>query len=109
MFKLKIDHLKVIFNYLVKLFHLSWFHLSLFEGCLLTLTVPHTYCTHTHTHTLCLCLFVPSVDDASCEFVLGWETRAACAVQQHEVVMVNGTIKVPDTGANFSLGALYHR
>uniref|UniRef100_A0A8C7QBA3 Insulin-like growth factor 2 receptor n=1 Tax=Oncorhynchus mykiss TaxID=8022 RepID=A0A8C7QBA3_ONCMY len=49
------------------------------------------------------------VDDASCEFVLGWETRAACAVQQHEVVMVNGTIKVPDTGANFSLGALYHR
>uniref|UniRef100_A0A673X9U3 Insulin-like growth factor 2 receptor n=1 Tax=Salmo trutta TaxID=8032 RepID=A0A673X9U3_SALTR len=50
-----------------------------------------------------------SVDDASCEFVLGWETRAACAVQQHEVVMVNGTIKVPDTGANFSLGALYHR
>uniref|UniRef100_A0AAZ3P560 Insulin-like growth factor 2 receptor n=1 Tax=Oncorhynchus tshawytscha TaxID=74940 RepID=A0AAZ3P560_ONCTS len=51
----------------------------------------------------------PNVDDASCEFVLGWETRAACAVQQHEVVMVNGTIKVPDTGANFSLGALYHR
>ncbi|XP_035630752.1 cation-independent mannose-6-phosphate receptor [Oncorhynchus keta] len=50
-----------------------------------------------------------SVDDASCEFVLGWETRAACAVQQHEVVMVNGTIKVPDTGADFSLGALYHR
>ncbi|XP_029532637.1 cation-independent mannose-6-phosphate receptor [Oncorhynchus nerka] len=50
-----------------------------------------------------------SVDDASCEFVLGWETRAACAVQQHEVVMVNGTVKVPDTGDNFSLGALYHR
>uniref|UniRef100_A0A4W5NR28 Insulin-like growth factor 2 receptor n=1 Tax=Hucho hucho TaxID=62062 RepID=A0A4W5NR28_9TELE len=49
------------------------------------------------------------VDDASCEFVLGWETRAACAVQQHEVVMVNGTITLPDTGANFSLGALYHR
>uniref|UniRef100_A0AAZ3RS97 Insulin-like growth factor 2 receptor n=1 Tax=Oncorhynchus tshawytscha TaxID=74940 RepID=A0AAZ3RS97_ONCTS len=79
------------------------------SGCLLTFTVPHTYSTHTHTHSQCLCLFVPSVDDASCEFVLGWETRAACAVQQHEVVMVNGTIKVPDTGANFSLGALYHR
>lgn len=91
-----------MFIFLVKLFHLSRFHLSLFEGYLLTLTVPHT-------HTLCLCLFVRSVDDAMCEFVLGWETRAACAVQQHEVVMVNGTIKVPDTGANFSLGALYHR
>ncbi|XP_071019066.1 cation-independent mannose-6-phosphate receptor-like [Oncorhynchus clarkii lewisi] len=50
-----------------------------------------------------------SVDEALCEFVLGWETRAACAAQQREVVMVNGTIKVPDTGANFSLGALYYR
>ncbi|KAI9547306.1 hypothetical protein NQZ68_018529 [Dissostichus eleginoides] len=48
-----------------------------------------------------------SVDEASCEFVIGWETRSACAVKQHEVEMVNGTIKVPDTGASLSLGALY--
>uniref|UniRef100_UPI003AAAD5C6 cation-independent mannose-6-phosphate receptor isoform X1 n=2 Tax=Centroberyx gerrardi TaxID=166262 RepID=UPI003AAAD5C6 len=48
-----------------------------------------------------------SVDDATCEFVIGWETRAACAVKQREVVMTNGTIRVPDTGAQLSLGALY--
>ncbi|KAG7219113.1 hypothetical protein INR49_019321 [Caranx melampygus] len=48
-----------------------------------------------------------SVDKASCEFVIGWETRSACAVKQREVEMVNGTIQVPDTGASFSLGALY--
>ncbi|KAK5852634.1 hypothetical protein PBY51_006486 [Eleginops maclovinus] len=48
-----------------------------------------------------------SVDEASCEFVIGWETRSACAVKQQEVVMVNGTIQVPDTGASLSLGALY--
>ncbi|XP_044024917.1 cation-independent mannose-6-phosphate receptor isoform X2 [Siniperca chuatsi] len=48
-----------------------------------------------------------SIDEASCEFVIGWETRWACAVKQHEVEMVNGTIQVPDTGASLSLGALY--
>ncbi|XP_070706018.1 cation-independent mannose-6-phosphate receptor [Pempheris klunzingeri] len=48
-----------------------------------------------------------SADKVSCEFVIGWETRSACAVKQHEVEMVNGTIQVPDTGANLSLGALY--
>uniref|UniRef100_A0A3Q3IPM5 Uncharacterized protein n=1 Tax=Monopterus albus TaxID=43700 RepID=A0A3Q3IPM5_MONAL len=42
-----------------------------------------------------------------CKFVIGWETRLACPVTQHEVEMVNGTIQVPDTGVNFSLGALY--
>uniref|UniRef100_A0A4W6DDK0 Insulin-like growth factor 2 receptor n=1 Tax=Lates calcarifer TaxID=8187 RepID=A0A4W6DDK0_LATCA len=47
------------------------------------------------------------VDQASCEFVIGWETRSACAVKQREVEMVNGTIKVPDTGASLSLGELY--
>ncbi|XP_035801950.2 cation-independent mannose-6-phosphate receptor isoform X2 [Amphiprion ocellaris] len=47
------------------------------------------------------------VDEASCEFVIGWETRSACAVKQREVEMVNGTIQVPDTGASISLGALY--
>ncbi|KAM3833852.1 cation-independent mannose-6-phosphate receptor [Diretmus argenteus] len=49
-----------------------------------------------------------SVDDATCEFLIGWETRAACAVKQHEVNMVNGTIRVPDTGVNLSLGDLYY-
>lgn len=50
-----------------------------------------------------------SVDTASCEFVIGWETRSACAVKQREVEMSNGTIEVPDTGINISLGALYFR
>ncbi|XP_067097484.1 cation-independent mannose-6-phosphate receptor [Osmerus mordax] len=48
-----------------------------------------------------------SIDKATCEFLLGWETRAACAVKQREVEMVNGTIRVPDTGASISLGAIY--
>ncbi|KAF7662089.1 hypothetical protein LDENG_00246530 [Lucifuga dentata] len=48
-----------------------------------------------------------SIDDAACEFLIGWETRAACAVKQREVEIVNGTIQVPDTGASLSLGALY--
>ncbi|KAM4632802.1 LOW QUALITY PROTEIN: cation-independent mannose-6-phosphate receptor [Polymixia lowei] len=48
-----------------------------------------------------------SADEATCEFVFGWETRAACAEKQREVEMVNGTIQVPDTGASLSLGALY--
>ncbi|KAM4713477.1 cation-independent mannose-6-phosphate receptor [Anableps anableps] len=47
------------------------------------------------------------VDKASCEFVIGWETRLACAVKQQEVHMVNGTIKVPDTGTSLNLGELY--
>uniref|UniRef100_A0AAQ5ZQF5 Insulin-like growth factor 2 receptor n=1 Tax=Amphiprion ocellaris TaxID=80972 RepID=A0AAQ5ZQF5_AMPOC len=50
---------------------------------------------------------ISRVDEASCEFVIGWETRSACAVKQREVEMVNGTIQVPDTGASISLGALY--
>ncbi|XP_056150610.1 cation-independent mannose-6-phosphate receptor [Lampris incognitus] len=48
-----------------------------------------------------------SMDEATCEFVIGWETRAACAVKQREVTMVNGTIQVPDTGVILSLGGLY--
>ncbi|KAG7509424.1 cation-independent mannose-6-phosphate receptor [Solea senegalensis] len=47
------------------------------------------------------------VDEASCEFVIGWETRLSCAVKQREVEMVNGTIQVPDTGTVLDLGALY--
>ncbi|KAG5277430.1 hypothetical protein AALO_G00117510 [Alosa alosa] len=43
------------------------------------------------------------------EFWLEWETRAACAVEQQEVEMVNGTITLPDTGARINLGDLYTR
>ncbi|XP_028996555.1 cation-independent mannose-6-phosphate receptor isoform X2 [Betta splendens] len=46
-------------------------------------------------------------DKDACEFVLGWETRSACAVKPQEVEMVNGTVRVPDTGVYLSLGALY--
>ncbi|KAM6964907.1 cation-independent mannose-6-phosphate receptor [Aplochiton taeniatus] len=49
-----------------------------------------------------------SINEAACEFTLGWESRAACAIKQQEVEMVNGTIQVPDTGASLSLGALYY-
>ncbi|XP_049613817.1 cation-independent mannose-6-phosphate receptor isoform X2 [Syngnathus scovelli] len=48
-----------------------------------------------------------NIDKTSCLFVIGWETRLACAVKQHEVEMVNGTIQNPNTGARLSLGALY--
>uniref|UniRef100_A0A3Q3MKC2 Insulin-like growth factor 2 receptor n=1 Tax=Mastacembelus armatus TaxID=205130 RepID=A0A3Q3MKC2_9TELE len=48
-----------------------------------------------------------SVNEAACAFVIGWETRLACAVKQQEVEMVNGMIQVPDTGASLSLGAVY--
>ncbi|XP_024912478.1 cation-independent mannose-6-phosphate receptor isoform X2 [Cynoglossus semilaevis] len=46
-------------------------------------------------------------DSASCEFVIRWETRFACALKQREVQMVNGIIQVPDTGVVLNLGALY--
>lgn len=48
-------------------------------------------------------------DNAACEFWVEWETRFACAVKKEQVEMVNGTIKVPETGATFSLGNLYYR
>uniref|UniRef100_A0A3Q2ZJ59 Insulin-like growth factor 2 receptor n=1 Tax=Kryptolebias marmoratus TaxID=37003 RepID=A0A3Q2ZJ59_KRYMA len=47
------------------------------------------------------------VDAATCEFLIGWETLYACEEKQLEVEMVNGTIKIPDTGAVLSLGAPY--
>ncbi|XP_017311659.1 cation-independent mannose-6-phosphate receptor isoform X1 [Ictalurus punctatus] len=49
-------------------------------------------------------------DKATCEFWVEWETRAACVVKQQgeQVEMVNGTIKVPESGAVFSLGDLYY-
>ncbi|XP_076026629.1 cation-independent mannose-6-phosphate receptor [Genypterus blacodes] len=48
-----------------------------------------------------------SIDDATNEFVIGWETRAACEVKQQEVELINGTIQVPHTGLSLSLGPLY--
>lgn len=50
-----------------------------------------------------------SVDMRSCIFVIRWETRLACAVKEHEVVMSNGTIQVPETGVNLYLGDIYFR
>ncbi|GAA6108577.1 cation-independent mannose-6-phosphate receptor, partial [Tachysurus ichikawai] len=49
-------------------------------------------------------------DTEACEFWVEWETRAACAVKQQgeQVEMVNGTIRLPQTGAMFSLGELYY-
>uniref|UniRef100_A0A8C1GAT4 Insulin-like growth factor 2 receptor n=1 Tax=Cyprinus carpio TaxID=7962 RepID=A0A8C1GAT4_CYPCA len=44
----------------------------------------------------------------ACEYWVEWETRSACAVKQEEVEMVNGTIKLPETGAIFSLGAFHN-
>lgn len=58
---------------------------------------------------LCACLCARSVDRTSCEFLIDWKTRSACAVKQREVEVVNGTIQVPDTGVSLSLGALYFR
>ncbi|XP_077442699.1 cation-independent mannose-6-phosphate receptor isoform X2 [Stigmatopora argus] len=48
-----------------------------------------------------------NIDKASCLFVIGWETRSACAVKQREVEIVNGTIQIPNTGARLSLGEVY--
>uniref|UniRef100_A0A8C2IXB6 Insulin-like growth factor 2 receptor n=1 Tax=Cyprinus carpio TaxID=7962 RepID=A0A8C2IXB6_CYPCA len=47
-------------------------------------------------------------DKTACEYWVEWETRSACAVKQEEVEMVNGTIKLPETGAIFSLGAFHN-
>lgn len=46
-------------------------------------------------------------DLSTCEFWVEWETRAACAVKQQEVEMLNGTIRLSPTGAVFNLGSLY--
>lgn len=50
-----------------------------------------------------------SADMHSCIFLIRWETRLACAVKEHEVVMTNGTIRVPETGVNLYLGDIYFR
>lgn len=56
-----------------------------------------------------MCVRMCRVDQASCEFVIGWETHYACAEKPVEVELVNGMVKVPDTGALVSLGSLYFR
>lgn len=60
---------------------------------------------------VCVYVCVCREDKATCEFWVEWETRAACVVKQQgeQVEMVNGTIKVPESGAVFSLGDLYYR
>lgn len=60
------------------------------------------------------CLFfffscMRSADMRTCTFVIRWETRLACAVKEQEVVMTNGTIRVPETGVILYLGDLYFR
>ncbi|XP_066532658.1 cation-independent mannose-6-phosphate receptor isoform X2 [Hoplias malabaricus] len=47
-------------------------------------------------------------DKVACEFWVEWETRAACAVKQQEVELVNDTFKVPETGNIVTLGTLYY-
>ncbi|XP_029965640.1 LOW QUALITY PROTEIN: cation-independent mannose-6-phosphate receptor [Salarias fasciatus] len=49
-----------------------------------------------------------SLDPSSCRFLISWSTRVACSVKQQEVEMMNGTIRVPETGTVLSLGALFH-
>lgn len=65
-------------------------------------TAIHLSCGSTVGHPSLL-----RVNTATCEFVIGWKTRLACAVKEQEVYMVNGTIKLPDTGTSLSLGELY--
>ncbi|XP_062406227.1 cation-independent mannose-6-phosphate receptor [Sardina pilchardus] len=67
-------------------------------------TVIELTCSHVTGHPK-----LKREDLSTCEFWFEWETRAACAVQQQEVEMVNGTITLPDTGARFNLGGLYTR
>lgn len=50
-----------------------------------------------------------SADMRTCTFVIRWATRLACAVKEQEVVISNGTIRVPETGVNLYLGDIYFR
>ncbi|CAM5101789.1 unnamed protein product [Eretmochelys imbricata] len=49
-----------------------------------------------------------SIDEENCTYYITWGTRAACAVKQQEVEIVNGMVINPTTGNNFSLGDLYY-
>ncbi|XP_062345985.1 cation-independent mannose-6-phosphate receptor [Cinclus cinclus] len=48
-------------------------------------------------------------DEENCAYYITWDTRAACAVKQQEVEVVNGTVINPATGKNFSLGDVYSK
>uniref|UniRef100_UPI00398E403E cation-independent mannose-6-phosphate receptor n=1 Tax=Pristiophorus japonicus TaxID=55135 RepID=UPI00398E403E len=50
-----------------------------------------------------------SFDEKECEFVIIWETRAACAVKPQEVYIVGETIKSPTTGQKVNLAAIYSK
>ncbi|XP_067845330.1 cation-independent mannose-6-phosphate receptor [Heptranchias perlo] len=50
-----------------------------------------------------------SFDEKSCEFLIKWETRAACAVKPQEVYMVDATIKSPSTGQKVNLSVIYSK
>ncbi|KAL2081956.1 hypothetical protein ACEWY4_021774 [Coilia grayii] len=67
-------------------------------------TIIQLTCSNIHSHPK-----LQREDMEACEFWLEWETRVACAVEQKEVKMVNGTITLPDTGAELNLGTLYTR
>ncbi|XP_074023125.1 cation-independent mannose-6-phosphate receptor [Numenius arquata] len=49
------------------------------------------------------------IDEENCAYYITWDTRAACAVKQQEVEVVNGTVINPATGKNFSLGDIYYK
>ncbi|XP_051469304.1 cation-independent mannose-6-phosphate receptor isoform X1 [Apus apus] len=49
------------------------------------------------------------IDEENCAYYITWDTRAACAVKQQEVEVVNGTVINPATGKNFSLGDVYDK
>ncbi|KAM9656105.1 cation-independent mannose-6-phosphate receptor isoform 1-T1 [Morphnus guianensis] len=49
------------------------------------------------------------IDEENCAYYITWDTRAACAVKQQEVEVLNGTVINPATGKNFSLGDVYYK
>uniref|UniRef100_A0A8C8S5J2 Insulin like growth factor 2 receptor n=1 Tax=Pelusios castaneus TaxID=367368 RepID=A0A8C8S5J2_9SAUR len=49
------------------------------------------------------------IDKENCIYYITWETRAACAVKQQAVEIVNGIVINPITGKNFSLGDIYYK
>ncbi|XP_078412852.1 cation-independent mannose-6-phosphate receptor [Cetorhinus maximus] len=50
-----------------------------------------------------------SFDEKECEFLIIWETRAACAIKPQEVYVVDATIKSPTTGQKVNLSAIYSK
>lgn len=55
------------------------------------------------------CLLFGRIDEENCAYYITWDTRAACAVKQQEVEVVNGTVINPATGKNFSLGDVFYK